>query len=208
MLSRLLASPLAIFFYVSQTLTMTLVIMTQYLSKLFNDPLKIIPKKMYEDTETIGILLIATGVLLECRETIIKRVLREKQQEDSNFHLSKRDSDLEYFGVVLLILGLTMELIVAITNYLNEHGKSNSFFQSVEVNFNLFTMFNLTLLMGAGTFAMLRVIFMFLPRRKSSVAIDPPEIAKAKAHPTEEKPKSKAPAKIAKKKAPPNKRKA
>ncbi len=170
MLPRLLASRIGLFFYISQTLVMTVVIAIECISQLITDSssIPIIVKSMFNDTETIGVLLIATGVLLECRETLLKRAKREEHKDDDTVHLSVVERDLEYYGVVLLIIGLTIELIVAISKFLEEHVQHNTFFLSVKSNFNVFTIMNLSLLMMAGIIVMLQVIkFIYLPRKPS-----------------------------------------
>jgi hypothetical protein len=170
MFPRLLASRAALFFYMSQTLTMTVIIVVECISQLIVNPLLIptIVKNMFDDTETIGVLLIATGVLLECRETLLKRAMREKRKNDDNIHLSVVERDLEYYGVVLLIIGLTIELIVAISNFLEGHAQNNMFFLSVKTNFNVFTIINLSLLMLVAIAVMLQVIkLIYFPRKAS-----------------------------------------
>jgi hypothetical protein len=170
MFPRLLASRGALFFYMSQTLTMTVVIVIECISQLLVNPMlvPVIVKHMFDDTETIGVLLISTGVLLECRETILKRAVREKHKDDSNIHLSVVEKDLEYYGVVLLIIGLTIELIVAISNFLEGHAQNNIFFLSVKTNFNVFTIINLSVLMLVAIIVMLQVIKLIYFPRKSS----------------------------------------
>ena len=168
MLPRLLASRSTFFFFMSQTLIMTVVIATGYILQLARNPLAITVKEMYDDSETIAILLIAIGVLLECRETLLKRALREEQEDDAALNLSTVDHDLEYYGVVLLILGLTVELIVAITNYLNEHAHGSAFYSSVETNFNVFTIGVLCLIMTISIISMVRIgLLMFQLRTHS-----------------------------------------
>jgi hypothetical protein len=170
MFPRFLASRVALFFFISQTLAMTLVIAIECISQLIVNPLiiPVIVKNMFHDCETTGVLLIATGVLLECRETLLKRAMREKHQDDETLHLSPRERDLEYYGVVLLIIGLTIELIVAISNFLEEHAQSNAFFLSVKTSFNVFTIINLSLLMITAIIVMLQVIVLVYRLRKRS----------------------------------------
>lgn len=166
MFSRLLASRGTLLFFMSQTLIMTGVIVSGYIFQLAKSPQAIVVKKMYEDSDTIAILLIAIGVLLECREILLKRFLRECRKDDASLHLSAVDHDLEYYGVVLLILGLTMELIVAITKYLNEHAHGYAFYSAAETSFNVFTIGILCTIMTVSFVLMIRVGVLIFKLRK------------------------------------------
>ena len=169
MFPRLLASRGVLFFFVAQTLILTVLVAIIQIRAVVAHPLAILVQQLIDDGETIGVLLIATGVLLEGRESILKRALREDGRDDDTLHLSAVERDLEYYGVVLLIIGLTIELIVAITSYLNEHARAIQVFLSVEPTFVAFTSVVTSFLIIAGIVALIRVIILtYLPQKTPS----------------------------------------
>ena len=107
-------------------------------------------------------------MLLECRETLLKRAMRERNQDDDGLHMSHMERDLEYYGVVLLMIGLTIEMMVAILNYAAEHFKNNPLFLSIEPSFNMITITAISLLMIAAITAMIQVIILMYLRRKTA----------------------------------------
>lgn len=166
MFPRLLASRAVLLIYIVHTVGMTALIAAEYIAHAFTNPWAITVHEVVDDGETIGILLIALGVLLECRETLLKRALREKKQDDDNLHLSAMERDLEYYGVVLLMIGLTIEMMVTILNYAAEHFHANWLFVAIEPTFNVITVTVISLLMIAAITAMIRVIMLlYLPRK-------------------------------------------
>lgn len=168
MFPRLLASRGVLLIYIVHTLGITALIASEYISHAITDPWAITVQNVVDDGDTIGILLIAMGVLLECRETLLKRAMRERNQEDDGLHLSHMERDLEYYGVVLLMIGLTIEMMVAILNYAAEHFKSNPLFLSIEPSFNMITITAISLLMIAAITAMIQVIILMYLRRKTA----------------------------------------
>ena len=168
MFPRLLASRGLLFVYILHTLIMTGLIAYEYIAHAIMNPLAITVQSVVDDGDTIGILLIALGVLLECREILLKRALREERKDDDTLHLSVMERDLEYYGVVLLMIGLTIEMMVAILNYAVEHFATNTLFLSIETTFGLVTVTIISLLMVAAMVAMIRVIMlMYLPRKSA-----------------------------------------
>ena len=73
-------------------------------------------QNLLDDGETIAILLVGLGVVLESRETLLRK---SQQGAPKTEHPSVRDEDFEYYGVLILILGLLIEMGTQFIRFVN-----------------------------------------------------------------------------------------
>lgn len=75
---------------------------------------------MLDDGETIAILLVGLGVVLESRSTLLHKS-KQGTHATNSAELSERDHDFEYYGVLILILGLLIEMGAQFIRFATTH---------------------------------------------------------------------------------------
>lgn len=82
-------------------------------------------ESLLDDGETIAILLVGLGVVLESRETLLRKSRQGSfmQQGDEFIDEEKAEweHELEYYGVLILILGLLIEMLAQFIRFMNAH---------------------------------------------------------------------------------------
>ncbi|MFN0204654.1 MAG: hypothetical protein ACKVTZ_24275 [Bacteroidia bacterium] len=74
-------------------------------------------ESLLEDGETIAILLVGLGVVLESRETLLRK--SRQGEEDKSEEKAQWEHDLEYYGVLILVLGLLIEMGAQVIRFIN-----------------------------------------------------------------------------------------
>lgn len=71
-----------------------------------------------DDGETIAILLVGLGVVLESRTTLLRKS-RQGTHAGPEKPESERDLDFDYYGIVILIIGLLIEIGAQFIHFVN-----------------------------------------------------------------------------------------
>lgn len=118
MVARFLASRWFMLFLTSATLLLLLFLIYERVEALLATFRFVDYHSMLDDGETIAILLVGLGVVLESRSTLLRKS-RQGIHPTQTMPDSERDHDFEYYGVIILIIGLLIEIGAQFIRFIN-----------------------------------------------------------------------------------------